>query len=324
MSNRTIQDPHDAIFRSTMCDVVAAREFFINYLPTASRQHLHLPSLRLASSQFLTDDLKKSASDLVYQVDTIEGNPSFILMSEHQSSADKLMAYRILKYNSDILDLWLKQCEIPMKDVELPVIINMVIYHGRQTPYPYTESVFDLFASPALAKRHSFTQFHLVDLTKISDKTLQKQAKFGLMALFQKHIFSKDLLPIFEENLPFFMVELKKDEKNKNFIRAMVYYIAVAGEMRDEQRFLDIVQKVFQNEVNLMSLAQKWRQEGVLEGQSFGLEQGLEMGQKNVKNIAFKLINLNFTNENISEITSLSISEIVDLKKQKNANFIKQ
>ncbi len=91
--------PHDATFRQFLANPDVARDFMMLHLPAELRALCDLTTLKLESGTFVEDDLRQYVSDILWSMKTTTGDDGYIhLLLEHQSSADKNMAFRQLRY----------------------------------------------------------------------------------------------------------------------------------------------------------------------------------------------------------------------------------
>ena len=95
---RFSRTPHDAIFRQMLTQKEVAREFLQLYLPAPFLSICDLNTLQLASGSFIEEDLRSSDSDILYSLQTRHGAGYIYALIEHQSSPDKLMAFRLMRY----------------------------------------------------------------------------------------------------------------------------------------------------------------------------------------------------------------------------------
>jgi|ERR1700677_2653654 len=129
-----IKNPHDRYFRANMQDLRVARSFFEANLPQELVIQLDFDTLELQPSSFVSPDLKELISDLLYSI-SMKGELAYLyFLTEHQSTVPVLMPFRKLQYNCALWDLHLKQLPEDQPKL-LPVIINVVFYHGTVTPY---------------------------------------------------------------------------------------------------------------------------------------------------------------------------------------------
>ena len=95
---RFSRTPHDAIFRQMLTQKEVARDFLQLYLPAPFLSICDLNTLQLASDSFIEEDLRSSDSDILYSLQTRHGAGYIYALIEHQSSPDKLMAFRLMRY----------------------------------------------------------------------------------------------------------------------------------------------------------------------------------------------------------------------------------
>lgn len=95
---RFSRTPHDAIFRQMLTQKEVARDFLQLYLPAPFLSICDLNTLQLASGSFIEEDLRSSDSDILYSLQTRHGAGYIYALIEHQSSQDKLMAFRLMRY----------------------------------------------------------------------------------------------------------------------------------------------------------------------------------------------------------------------------------
>ncbi len=95
-----ISQPHNHIVQAVLSDLVEARSFLQAYLPQKLSQVLNWSTLQLLEGSFIDEDLRGSETDLLYEVEHISGDESLwaYVLLEHQSTPDRWMRFRLLKY----------------------------------------------------------------------------------------------------------------------------------------------------------------------------------------------------------------------------------
>lgn len=127
MSEETIHNPHDKLFKESFSRRDMAVDFFQNYLPAEIHCRLDWETLRLEPGSFTDEALRGSESDLLYTVQ-IDNHPALLYcLFEHQSSPDAWMQLRLLRYILGIWDQFRKQNS---KATKLPPILPIVLYQG--------------------------------------------------------------------------------------------------------------------------------------------------------------------------------------------------
>lgn len=91
--------PHDATFRQFLTQPDIARDFMEIHLPAELRAVCDLSTLKLESGSFVEDDLRQYFSDVLYSLKTTAGDGYIHVLVEHQSTPDKHMAFRLIRYS---------------------------------------------------------------------------------------------------------------------------------------------------------------------------------------------------------------------------------
>jgi recombination-promoting nuclease RpnB len=307
----TIPTPHDRFFRCALSDPQVAKAFFEFHLPPAIRAIVDLDSLQLYKGSFVTEQLKLAITDMLFKVNFID-KPSYLyLLVEHQSSSDRWMPFRALKYDVNIMEHDLKKTD----NKSLPIVYNIVFYHGK-VPYAYSTSLLDLFGAPELAQI-SLQPLHLIDVSCIPNAQLNQNAWLSVLLLCTKYIFASDILPYLPEILqPLRVVEQAGDY---SYVKAALIYLVNAGEVSNQQAFVEIILKGLSTETgeNMMTIAQQFKEQGRVEGEAIGIERGIEKGKTEAKKIiAMRILNKGLSLATISQITDLSIEELQTLEEE--------
>ena len=106
--------------------------------------------------------------------------------------SDLSVAKDFWHYQSLILKRYLKN-QVEQKP-PLPVIIPLLLYTGKQSPYPYSLELTDCFADKALAQKMLYEPVHLIDLSQLSDDEIKQHGQVALLEMVQKHIRDRDFI----------------------------------------------------------------------------------------------------------------------------------
>ena len=96
--DRAPHSPHDAVFKHLLSHRATAKDFLDIHLLAPLRALCNLNTLQLESGSFIDDELRASHSDILYSLQTQAGEGYIYLLIEHQSSADRHMAFRLMRY----------------------------------------------------------------------------------------------------------------------------------------------------------------------------------------------------------------------------------
>lgn len=95
---KTTPTPHDALFKNFVTKPQTAYDLLDIHLPSALRKICDLKTLRLESGSFIENDLRAFYSDVLYSL-RMQGQDGYVYaLIEHQSSPDKHMAFRLMRY----------------------------------------------------------------------------------------------------------------------------------------------------------------------------------------------------------------------------------
>ncbi|KJV99903.1 putative permease [Rickettsia amblyommatis str. Darkwater] len=196
---------HDELFKKVMSEPVAARKFLEHYLPVSFKNKININSVKIEKESFVTEDLRKRPSDVVYSVslqknnikdNTTDGNDKAYVYTliEHQSSSDYWIAFRLWQY---MLLLCERHKDANKKNKQergkFPLICPIVVYANNK-PYNAPRSFWELFEDSSTAKALMSDEYLLVDLQKQSDDEIEKKKHLGMMEYMLKHIRARDIL----------------------------------------------------------------------------------------------------------------------------------
>ncbi len=121
--------PHDLFFKETFSNLEVAKNFIENYLPFEVLLAVDLNSLSVQKDSFINKNLKESHADLLFKAN-IAGQEGYIyFLFEHKSYKSHLIALQLLRYMVDIWDVKTRKDKTQV----IPIIIPLVIYHGKHT-----------------------------------------------------------------------------------------------------------------------------------------------------------------------------------------------
>ncbi|GBC63465.1 DUF4351 domain-containing protein [Desulfonema ishimotonii] len=136
-----MNNPHDIAFKTAFRRKDLAISFFRHYLPEEIVRDTDFGTLELINGSYVDEAFAESHSDIVYRV-RLRGKDVFLyILFEHQSTPDRMMAFRLLCY---MVNLWRDYIAQHPKTKHLPAILPLVLYHGKQrwnAPLSFREMV---------------------------------------------------------------------------------------------------------------------------------------------------------------------------------------
>ena len=272
MKKRMTSTPHDAVFKRFLRHPETATDFLTLYLPEAIRQRCDFSTLRLQSASFIDEDLRAWYSDVLWSVQTTCGTGYVYVVIEHQSSPDSHMAFRLMRYAIAAM-----QRHLDKGHTQLPLVIPLLFYHGRVSPWPYPMCWLAGFADPDIARRIYGEDFPLIDITSTPDDEIMRHRRVAMLELLQKHIRQRDLMDLHEQLVRL----LALGYTSRRQLKTLLHYLLQAGNAADPVAFLrHLAQNVPRrpHKETLMNIAQFLEQRGHQQGLKQGLEQGLQQG----------------------------------------------
>ncbi|OZG32210.1 Rpn family recombination-promoting nuclease/putative transposase [Rickettsia endosymbiont of Culicoides newsteadi] len=312
---------HDEIFRKSMENPIVAKEFLVTHLPKDVLALIDSTSLKLEKDSFIEPDLSETISDVLFSVKFNDQDGYIFLLLEHQSTVDKMMAFRLFKYMINICDRYLTTNP---KAKRLPVIYPLIIYNGKKK-YNAPLNIWNLFSHPDLAIGFWTNDCQLINVHDIPDEELKKKVWSGILLFFLKHIHERQLLKRWQE-ISHLLPKLSKITIGHDHIRNLLSYTLTFIEQNDKIELEKILKNSLTKEKGeelMPSIAQVWKEEGI----QIGLQDGIKIGEARgeakgraegrveaMKVIAKTMLLKHNTINEIIELTGLSKKQIERLK----------
>jgi predicted transposase YdaD len=138
--------PHDLFARYTFGHPERAAAELRAVLPAQLVSEVDWASLRQESGSVVDPELRETESDLLFTARLRTGRSLLLyVLLEHQSTVDRWMALRMLRYVVRLVERW--RTEHP-ESTRLPVILPLVMYHGPEGAWTAPRRVEELFELP--------------------------------------------------------------------------------------------------------------------------------------------------------------------------------
>ncbi|ENA0198929.1 Rpn family recombination-promoting nuclease/putative transposase [Salmonella enterica] len=296
---------HDGLFKLFLREPDTARDFLAVHLPADIRSQVRLDTLKLEPGSFVDQKLRELHSDVLYSVETAEGHAGYIYcLVEHQSTADRMMAWRMMRYSMAVMDAHLKK-----GNDTLPVVVPLLFYQGTVRPYPYSTDWMDCFDVPALAREVYSRPWPLVDVSVMEDSDLQSHRRMALLELVQRDIRHRDAASLLRDVVQ--LIRLAGNTREQ--VEAILCYIIYNG-MTSESitPFLyELAGEIPEyKELIMGTIAQQLKEEGIQLGIQQGIEQGIEqarlVAQQKLLETAYALLDNGVSLDVVIKSTGLS------------------
>jgi len=266
-----IHHPHDLMVRAVLSDVTEATSFLQAHVSEEVIQGLNWSTLRLVEGSFVDEDLRGSEADFLYEIARVSGQDAVWLyvLLEHQSTPDRWMRFRLLKYCCRIWDVQLAERPMPR---ELRPIVPLVFYQGERS-WSYSTEFADLFAE-SVREWPGVPRFAhgLIDQSGLQPDEVQGERKTQLMQLLLMAASHPALGWMEQVARLLGSLALLPPSGGVNYVRLFVRYILTTQEPEAAAAFREVLrQYVPEGGEDLMTT---YAQELFAEGRAEGEQQG--------------------------------------------------
>mgnify|MGYP000860398752 CR=1 FL=1 len=316
-----IQTPHDSFFKETIGKIEVAEDFLNNYLPEGIRNIVDTKTLEPQKDSFIDKELNETFADMLFKANIYNEEGYIYFLFEHKSYTSKNVSLQLLKYMTAIWDAKIKN----EKKDELPVILPLLIYHGRYR-WNAGNTLGNIIKGyenlPDAVKEYIPNYEYLVyDISRYTDDEIKGSAYLRIMLTILRDIFTKDEEKIHKtimESIEY-IKELEDKQSGIEYFETMMRYIFSTRTDLTKETANEIMSKLETNypegsEV-MMTLAEKFRNEGLEQGMMKGIEEGR---RKEKIDTAIKLLIRKFgflpknLKEGIRELDSPTLEVIID------------
>lgn len=202
-----VSQPHD----KTIKKILEEKEEVIKFLKEYVKIDEETENIEEYKNEFITNLFKKLMSDVVYKVKDKE----VFYLIEHQSTVDKEMPIRMLKYSEAIIE----NVRVNDKSIGNPIVVPIVIYTGKQKWNVETSFAKTQLSEEKYKKYKIDLRYRLVDINKISKEKLQNaENRLSKMMLIEKCRTSKETRNVLIE-----IIQTTEDEKMIEWVKDMMY-----------------------------------------------------------------------------------------------------
>jgi predicted transposase YdaD len=280
---------HDLFARYTFGHPERAEAELRAVLPAPIVSEVDWSSLRLESGSVVDPELRETESDLLFtaRLRTDRSLLVYVLL-EHQSTVNRWMALRMLRYVVRQVERWRQQHP---ESTTLPIIIPLVMYHGPEGAWTAPQRVEDLFELPGEteeARRYWRTlvprfEYLLDDLTAEREEALKARPGPPLVRLAWRVLRygrSGELAHRLPEWTALF-AQVQASPEGTEHLVVVIRYLLWIGDTATHAAARQVLHSVMgaqQTEALMGSYAEEMIERGRQQGLEKGLQQGLEKG----------------------------------------------
>jgi predicted transposase/invertase (TIGR01784 family) len=237
-----IHHPHDVMVRAVLSDVAEATNFLQRHLAEEVSQALNWSTLKLVEGSFVDEDLRRSEADLLYEVAHVSGEASvwvYVLL-EHQSTPDRWIRFRLLKYCCRIWDQSFRE---QPDQRELRAIVPLVFYQGERS-WSYSSEFADLFAASVRAWPGVPRFSHgLIDQSGLQPEEVQGECKVQIMQLLLMAAYHPALAWMEQVARLLDALSSLPPSGGLNYMRIFVLYILATQEPEAAESFREVLRR---------------------------------------------------------------------------------
>ncbi len=212
----------------------------------------------------------------------------------------------------NIWELFLKQNK---KAKYLPVIIPLVIYHGRYK-WKISKKFISLFKNTTdLEEYIPGFSYNLYDISHIPDEEIKGTVKLRILFTALKYIFTPELKykvsGIFK-----LLRELKDKSKGTEYLEVLLRYMSRSAKYLTKDELMESVSNILKDGGEIMqTIAEQWIEQGIEQGVEQGVKQGVKQGvEKNKWEVVKNSLRVGLNIKTIAEITGLPVRKIEQMK----------
>jgi predicted transposase/invertase (TIGR01784 family) len=291
---------HDRFFKNMFSVKENLQDLLQGTLPRELLNKVHLDTLEYDPTEYVDRELDPYFRDINCNILYGDKQIKISLLYEHKSYPSKSINLQLLRY---ILNVWESQAGSKQ---ELIPVIAIVFYHGKKR-WNRQEIVKNI---PEELKRFvPLFDYVLFDTKDIEDHAIiqhfkRPNVKIGVW--FMKR--SDNLIGFIQEN-PLLAREILREIRNieKTNIQRILFYLYNVSGIAPEK--IDQIMKTISPESK--DVFEEYRIRLIEQGIEKGIEQGL-------KETAVNMITKGYSDEQITEITKLSVKRIQILRKERS------
>ena len=275
-----IQNPHDKFFKETFSKISVVRDFLGNYLPQSIMNVIDMDTLEPQKDSFINKELTEYFSDMLFKVDINKNEGYLYFLFEHKSYPSKSVSFQLLNY---MIEIWKAKIENESFN-ELPIIIPLVIYHGKKSWNIKTtlgEMINGYENLPKDVRKHIPNYEYLIyDISRYTDEEIRGEAINRIAITILRDVQTKDIKGIIESILRAaeYLRQIEDKSSGIEYFETLMRYIFSARADLTKKNINEIIDKIEnaypEGSEAIMTLAEKFREEGIIKGMMEGIDKG--------------------------------------------------
>ena len=277
-----IRNPHDTLFKEILGKEENAKEFLKEYLPSDILEIIEIESISIESESFITKELRRYYSDVLYKV-KMQGEEGYIyILLEHKSYYERFVGLQVLEYMTKIWRRELESIEEESRgSYKLPFILPIVVYHGEK------RQVKRIKMSEIIQVREERLKIYIPEfvyewynIREISEEKIRSigLSELVLMLWLFKHLRDKELKEELEDLLK---IILKKGYDKELLIKMCVYISSTRNDIESKE-LVELIESKLSYRIGgeIMGTLQAMILERERVAREEGIKEGIKEGEK--------------------------------------------
>ncbi len=302
---KEIQSPHDGVFRAYLENNEVAGSFIREYVSKEITRHMDFDTLEICKDTFIDKKLARYFSDVLYQIQ-YKGKPLLLyFLFEHKSVQERFISFQLLKY---IVKIW-EQYQKQHKEARyLPVIIPLVIYHGRKK-WSLEENFISLFEETGGLEHYvPDFKYDLYDFSHIPDEKIKGAVLLRVILLTLKYAFDPRLEDKLGEILKLFD-QLSDKTQASEYLEALLRYLFDTRDFTPEHIRETVTKAIKEGGTIMTTYNERLRQEG--------RQEGIQKERKDWQyNVLRNSLSKGLSMDVIADIIGLPVKKVKQMKAQ--------
>jgi len=304
---------HDRGYKYLFSNPMLVKELLESFVGMDWVKEIDFRKAESINTSFVSDEFKNRESDIIYRLRFKKKELYLYLLIEFQSTVDRHMALRMLRYVLELYEYVTKK----QKGASLPVVFPLLLYNGdgKWTASDRLSALIDVPEELKQAKAYmpEFRYYPVIE-NEYSDKALLKLGNIVSSVFLLENRDRERFMDAIDT------IGTMLEEQDLGVVRT--FFVWFEKYLRKNAKIEEIEEGVktikSRREAKSMfaktveKLEQEWMQKGKQEGIQLGRKEGVKEGMITV---ARSMLKKGLDEKTISDVTGLGMDEIEALKK---------
>jgi len=285
---------HDSGYKMLFSNHEMVRQLLTSFVDEEWIHELEFESLVRIDKSFVSDRFEERESDIIYKVN-FKGNEVYIfILLEFQSTVDKFMALRMLRYITELYEYLVRNHKLK----KLPAVFPVMLYNGDKK-WTAPEELDNLIENSIPGAYIPHFRYYKIAENEFDREFLIKLNN-AIAALFYTENCQNENLQ-HEIDIVVELIRCEKPEEHKAFVNWFSYMFYDKPELVKEIKGIEEAKNMLRTTIK--KYGDRIKQES--------LEEGIEKGRIDT---ARKLLKKAMPVQEIAEVTGLTVEQIEKLK----------